>query len=97
MIKRYKNIGTEDVFNGKNTKEARKICPQSLWRIASRKLDQLDSTSRLDDLKVPPGNLLEALKGDRQGEHSIRINNQYRICFIWSDNGPDQVEIIDYH
>jgi len=97
MIKRFNNIGTEDVFNGKNTKEARKICPQSLWNIASRKLDQLDSISRLDDLKVPPGNMLEALKGDRKGEHSIRINNRYRICFIWSDDGPDQVEIIDYH
>jgi len=97
MIKRFKNIGTEDVFNGKSTKEARKICLQSIWKIASRKLDQLDSISRLDDLKVPPGNMLETLKGDRQGENSIRINNQYRICFIGSDNGPDQVEITDYH
>jgi toxin HigB-1 len=97
MIQKFKDIGTEDIFNGKNTKDARKICPQSLWKIASRKLDQLDSISRLDDLKVPPGNMLEVLKGDRQGEHSIRINNQYRICFIWSDNGPDQVEITDYH
>jgi toxin HigB-1 len=97
MIKNFKNIGTENVFNGKNTKDARKICPQALWKIASRKLDQLDSISRLDDLKVPPGNMLEALKGNRKGEHSIRLNNQYRICFIWSDNGPDQVEITDYH
>ena len=97
MIKRFKNIGTEDIFNGKNTKDARKICPQSSWKIASRKLDRLDSISRLDDLKVPPGNMLEALKGNRQGEHSIRINAQYRICFIWSENGPDQVEITDYH
>jgi proteic killer suppression protein len=97
MIKSFKNTGAEDIFNGKNTKNARKICPQSLWKIASRKLDQLDSISRLDDLKIPPGNMLEALKGDRQGEHSIRINDQYRICFIWSDNGPDQVEITDYH
>jgi proteic killer suppression protein len=97
MIKSFKNTCAEDIFNGKNTKNARKICPQSLWKIASRKLDQLDSISRLDDLKIPPGNMLEALKGDRQGEHSIRINDQYRICFIWSDNGPDQVEITDYH
>jgi proteic killer suppression protein len=74
-----------------------RYAPQSLWKIASRKLDQLDSISQLDGLKVPPGNMLEALKGNRQGEHSIRINNQYRICFIWSDNGPDQVEITDYH
>jgi toxin HigB-1 len=97
MIKTFKNKGTENIFNGKNTKDARIICPQSLWKNASRKLDQLDSVRRLDDLKVPPDNTLEALKGDRQGEYSIRINNQYRICFIWSDNGPDQVEIIDYH
>ncbi len=97
MIKQFKNKGTEDIFIGKNTKDARKICPQSLWKIASRKLDQLDSVIRLDDLKVPPGNMLETLKGDRQGGHSIRINNQFRICFVWSDNGPDHVEIIDYH
>lgn len=97
MIKKFKNKGTEDIFNGINTKDARKICPLSLWKTASRKLDQLDSVSRLDDLKVPPGNMLEALKGDRHGQHSIRINNQFRICFIWSENGPDQVEIIDYH
>ena len=97
MIKTFKNKGTEDIFNGRNTKDARSICPQSLWKNASRKLDQLDSSGRLDDLKVPPGNMLEALKGGRQGEHSIRINNQYRIGFIWSENSPDQVEIIDYH
>jgi toxin HigB-1 len=97
MIKKFKNTGTEDIFYGKNSKDARKICPESLWKVASRKLDQLDSASRLDDLKVPPGNMLEALKGDRDGEHSIRINNQFRICFVWSENGPDQVEIVDYH
>ena len=97
MIKTFRNTGTEDIFNGKNSKEARKVCPQSLWKIASRKLDQIDSANKRDDLKIPPGNMLEALKGDRQGEYSIRINNQYRICFIWSEHGPDQVEIIDYH
>lgn len=97
MIKTFKNKGTEDIFNGNSTKDARSICPQSLWKNVSRKLDQLDSAGRLDDLKVPPGNMLEALKGGRQGEHSIRINSKYRICFNWSENGPDQVEIIDYH
>ena len=97
MIKKFRNKGTEDIFYGKNTKHARKICPESIWKVASRKLDQLDSVGRLDDLKVPPGNMLEALKGDRAGEHSIRINNQFRICFVWSDNAPDQVEVIDYH
>ena len=97
MIKSFKNKGTEDIFNGKNTKEARKKCPRSAWKIAIRKLDQLDSVSKIDDLKIPPGNMLEALKGDRKGEYSIRINNQFRICFIWSDSGPDLVEITDYH
>ncbi len=81
----------------KNTKEARKICPNSLWKIATRKLDQIDSVMALRELRIPPGNKLEALSGDRKGQHSIRINDQYRICFIWTDLGPDQVEIVDYH
>jgi len=97
MISSFRNKGTEDIFNGKNTKEARKICPQEVWKAATRKLDQLDSVSKLDDLKIPPGNMLEALKGDRSGEYSIRINNQYRLCFSWSESGPDLVEITDYH
>ncbi len=97
MVRKFKNKGTEDIFNGENKKDARKKCPRSVWKIATRKLDQLDSVSALDDLKVAPGNMLEALKGDRQGEYSIRINNQYRICFTWSDSGPDLVEITDYH
>ena len=97
MIRSFKNQGTEDIFNGKNTKEARKICPQSLWKIASRKLDQLDSVKHLNELRVPPNNKLEALTRDRKGQHSIRINDQYRICFVWSDTGPDNVEITDYH
>ena len=97
MMTSFKSKGTEDIFNGKNTKDARKKCPRSVWKIATRKLDQLDSVSTLDDLKIPPGNMLEALKGDRLGEYSIRINNQYRICFVWSESGPDLVEITDYH
>jgi proteic killer suppression protein len=71
--------------------------PQSLWRIAVRKLDQLDSVVMLDELRVPPGNRLEALSGDRAGQHSIRINDQFRICFVWTESGPDAVEIVDYH
>jgi proteic killer suppression protein len=97
MIRSFKNEGTEDIFNGENTGAARKTCPQSLWRAAERKLDQLDSVSRLDELRVPPGNRLERLTGDREGQFSIRINNQYRICFRWIDNEPDEVEIVDYH
>jgi proteic killer suppression protein len=97
MITSFKDNATEDIFNGKNTKDARKICPRDVWKIAIRKLDQLDSVIKLDELKIPPGNMLEALKGDRNGEYSIRINNQYRICFKWSESGPDLVEITDYH
>lgn len=97
MIIRFKDKGTEDVFNGVTSKAARKTCPQSLWRIASRKLELLDSVVRRDELKVPPGNRLEALSGDRKGQHSIRVNEQFRICFKWTDAGPDEVELTDYH
>ncbi|MCA9965944.1 MAG: type II toxin-antitoxin system RelE/ParE family toxin [Anaerolineales bacterium] len=97
MIRAFYDQGTEDVFNGVNSKEARKSCPKKLWRIAVRKLEQLDSAEMIDDLRVPPGNRLEALKGDRLGQYSIRINDQYRICFIWHMNGPDDVAIVDYH
>lgn len=68
-----------------------------LWRVAERKLDLLDSAVKLEDLRVPPGNRLEALTGDRRGQYSIRINDQYRLCFSWTSFGPDRVEIIDYH
>ena len=97
VIQSFKNAGTEDIFNGVNTRSSRKICPQSLWRIAARKLDLLDSVISLEELRVPPGNRLEALAGDREGQHSTRINDQYRICFVWIDAGPDVVEIVDYH
>ena len=62
-----------------------------------RKLDQLDSVQRLEELRIPPGNMFEALSGDRTGAYSIRVNDQYRICFVWTDTGPDRVEITDYH
>ena len=97
MIQSFKNKGTEDIFNGRNTKDARMTCPRSLWKIASRKLDQIDSVQFLEELRIPPGNNLEALSKDRIGEYSIRINNQYRICFQWSSTGPEQVEVTDYH
>jgi toxin HigB-1 len=97
MIQSFKNKATEDIFNGRATKEARRICPQNLWIIAARKLDRLDSVIALDELRVPPGNRLELLSADRRGQYSIRINNQYRICFNWMENGPADVEITDYH
>lgn len=97
MIRSFRDEGTEDVFNGRATKKARKACPRQLWRVAVRKLDLLDSVERLDELIIPPGNKLESLIGDRRGQHSIRINEQYRICFAWSEAGPCEVEIMDYH
>lgn len=96
MIQSFSNSGSEDIFNGQPTKAARKTCPQTLWKIAARKLDQLDSALTLEDLRVPPGNRLEALEGDRLGQYSIRINDQYRICFYWND-APSEVVIVDYH
>ena len=97
MIKSFKNTATEDIFDGINSKAARKACPQQLWTIAARRLDHLDSAESLDDLRIPPGNRLEALKGGRAGQYSIRINEQYRICFVWAESGAEGVEIVDYH
>ncbi|MFH1446609.1 MAG: type II toxin-antitoxin system RelE/ParE family toxin [Chloroflexota bacterium] len=97
MILSFKDAGTEDVFNGRNTKAARKTCPTSLWRIAARKLDLLDSITVLLEANTPPGNQLESLTGNRKGQYSIRINQQYRICFKWTSSGPDEVAIVDYH
>ncbi|CAB4325128.1 MULTISPECIES: type II toxin-antitoxin system RelE/ParE family toxin [unclassified Brucella] len=93
MIRSYKNSVTETVASGK----APKGFPSDLVRVSVRKLTMLDNAVTLDDLRSPPGNRLEALKGDRQGQHSIRINDQWRICFVWTDAGAEQVEIVDYH
>ncbi|RXK81598.1 plasmid maintenance system killer protein [Chlorobaculum sp. 24CR] len=97
MIQSFKNGETEALFNGRQTKAALKICPVDLWKTAHRKFDQLDSVVMLEELRIPPGNHLEALSGDRAGQYSIRINRQYRICFLWTSSGPTDVEIIDYH
>ncbi len=97
MIRYFEDSGTEDIFNGKNTQQARRTCPRALWSIAARKLDQLDSVEEMQELGVPPGNRSERLSGKRKGQYSIRINEQYRICFVWSDDGPLGVEIVDYH
>ena len=97
MIRSFRNQATEDIFDGKNSKDARKLCSRSIWKIAARKLEQIDSALSLDDLKVPPGNRLEALVGDRADQYSIRINDQYRVCFTWNDGFADNVEIVDYH
>lgn len=97
MIRSFRGQATEDLFNGRNTKAARQRLPRSLWKVATRRLDALDQAEILDDLRVPPGNRLEALRGDRQGQHSMRINEQYRICFRWTESGPVDVEVVDYH
>ncbi len=92
MILSFKDKDTEKLFHYQSVKRFR-----SFERIALRKLTQLDAALILSDLKVPPGNKLEALKGDREGQHSIRINDQFRICFVWTIRGPESVEICDYH
>ena len=97
MIRSFGDRGTEDVFNGTNTPAARRTCPRTLWNTAFRKMDQVDSATDMSDLRLPPGNRLEALKGDRKGQHSIRINDQFRVCFHWAEGGADEVEIVDYH
>lgn len=97
MISSFRDEGTEDIFDGRDTKKARKACPQNLWRVARRKLDQINQAATLDDLRAPPGNRLESLTGDRESQHSIRINDQYRVCFTWTEGGTEEVEIVDYH
>jgi toxin HigB-1 len=97
VIKSFFNQGTEDIFNNRVTREALRICPKNIWPVAQRKLDQLNAVVSLSSLRLPPGNRLEALKRDRFGQHSIRINDQFRVCFIWTEDGPEQIEITDYH
>lgn len=97
MAIEFRDRGTEDVFNGVDSKAARKVCPTNLVDRAREKLFLVDDAETLEDLRVSPGNRLEALKGDRKGQHSIRINDQYRIWFRWSEHGARDVEIVDYH
>jgi proteic killer suppression protein len=92
MIKTFRCKHTQSLFEGNSPRPFRAI-----RAVAERKLQQLDSAVTLDFLRSPPGNRLEALKGDRAGQHSIRINQQWRICFKWTDAGPEGVEIVDYH
>jgi toxin HigB-1 len=97
VIRSFGDGGSEDIYSGKDTKKARRVCPKDIWNVVRRKFDMLDAAEELKDLKVPPANHLESLRGDRDRQHSIRINDQYRICFVWTDAGPEQVEIVDYH
>jgi toxin HigB-1 len=93
MIRNFKNALTEDAFDG----VVRKGFPSDLIKVARRKLRFLHAANKLADLRVPPGNRLEALKGDRAGQHAIRVNDQFRICFVWTSEGPKDVELTDYH
>jgi proteic killer suppression protein len=97
VIVSFGDAGTEDVFHGRDTKAARRACPSSLRAIARRKLDQLNAAVSLASLRLPPGNRLESLKGNRTGQFGIRIDDQFRICFAWTEAGPAGVEIADYH
>ena len=96
-IRSFADRGTEDIFDRVPSKAARRTCPEVIWPVARRKLDLLNAVPRLSNLAVPRGNRLEALERDRKGQHSIRINEQYRVCFRWTDEGPEDVEITDYH
>jgi proteic killer suppression protein len=92
VIRSFADKKTEALFRDERVKEL-----QSIARATKRKLEMLDAASRLDDLKVPPGNRLEALSGDLSGFHSIRINDQWRLIFVWRDDGAYEVQIVDYH
>jgi proteic killer suppression protein len=92
VIRSFKSPDTEALFNGKRVARF-----ANLEKVATRKLQMLDDAAELRDLMAPPANRLEALKGERKGQHSIRINDQWRICFVWTPAGPEQVEIVDYH
>jgi proteic killer suppression protein len=93
MIKSFRDRITEAVYEG----ESPKGFPADLVKVTRRKLSYLDAAVDLNDLRSPPGNRLEALGRDRDGQHSIRINDQFRVCFIWTEEGPTNVEITDYH
>ncbi len=92
MIRNFRCRDTESLFDDRFVRRF-----QGIERAARRKLEILEAVERLEDLRVPPGNRLEALRGERKGQHSIRINDQYRICFVWSEGEAEDVEIVDYH
>jgi toxin HigB-1 len=97
VIRSFADAATEDLFNGVDSRRARRACPVSLWPVARRMLTQLNRVQSLQELAVPPGNRLERLRGDREGQRSIRVNDQYRVCFRWEDGYADEVEVTDYH
>ena len=96
MIQSFRDETAADLFRDRNTRAARRI-PRDLWRVVQRKLKLLDAVGRLDDLMIPAGNRLEALKGNRSGWHSVRVNDQYRITFRWESGHAHEVCVEDYH
>lgn len=93
MIRSFKDSGTEAVWNLNYTKRM----SHDLAKRAREKMQFIEAAGSINDLRVPPGNRLEKLSGDREGQHSIRVNDQWRICFVWTDGGADDVELTDYH
>lgn len=96
MIKSFGSKATEDIFNGVNSKSARSV-PKDVWPVAARKLDMINAATKLEDLRSPPANELEKLKGDLAGFYSIRVNKQWRVIFKFERGVADEVEIVDYH
>ncbi|MBI2362110.1 MAG: type II toxin-antitoxin system RelE/ParE family toxin [Elusimicrobia bacterium] len=96
MIRGFADRAAEDVWNGENTPAARRI-PRDIWPAVQRKLDMIDASDSLNDLRVPPGNRLEKLSGDLAGRYSIRVNDQWRVVFRWNGRDADGVSIVDYH
>lgn len=97
VIRSFADVATEDLFNGVDSRRARATCPAALWPVVRRKLTQLNRVRDLRELAMPPGNRMETLRGNRAGQHSIRVNQQYRVCFRWEDGYADQVEVTDDH
>jgi proteic killer suppression protein len=95
VIQSFADQATADLLAGRRTRANRQA--HAVWAVARRKLQALDAARELKDLAVPPGNRLEALAGRRAGQHSIRVNDQFRLCFVWSADGPAEVEFVDYH
>jgi proteic killer suppression protein len=93
VIQSFADAETEKLYRGLVSRRS----PQNLQRVVHRKLVMVNAAANLEDLRVPPGNRLEALKGDRKGQHSIRVNRHWRVCFRWTESGPADVEIVDYH
>jgi proteic killer suppression protein len=96
MILTFLDRTTEDIYNGIDSKAARSI-PRAVWKVVARKLDMINAAHEIQDLRVPPGNRLEMLKGDRKGWLSIRVNDQYRIVFQWQDGNAKDVGVVNYH